>query len=65
MENWTSVVKGRSNTCTVVTCTVVGDKIFGWNTRTFKLHEEIAFLSIPKVKVSLCKEKGQGCLYSD
>ena len=60
MENWTSVVKGRSNTCTVV-----GDKIFGWNTRTFKLHEEIDFLSIPKVKVSLCKEKVQGGLYSD
>ena len=36
MEHWTSVVKGRSNTCAVV-----GNKIFGWNARTFKLHKEI------------------------
>ena len=32
MENWKSVVKGRSNTCAVV-----GDKIFGLNAHTFKL----------------------------
>ena len=32
MENWKSVVKGRSNTCAVV-----GYKIFGWNAHTFKL----------------------------
>ena len=31
MENWTSIVKGRSNTCAVV-----GNIIFGWNARTFK-----------------------------
>ena len=40
MEHWTSVVKGRSNTCAVV-----GNKIFGWNARTFKLHKEINFPS--------------------
>ena len=40
MENWTSVIKGRSNTCAVV-----GNKIIGWNARTFKLHKEINFPS--------------------
>ena len=32
MENWKSVVKGRSNTCAVE-----ADKIFGLNAYTFKL----------------------------
>ena len=31
MENWTSIVKGRSNTCAVV-----GNIIFRWNAHTFK-----------------------------
>ena len=40
MKNWTSVIKGRSNTSAVV-----GDKILGWDARTFKLLKEIHFLS--------------------
>ena len=40
MKNWTSVLKGRSNTCPEV-----GDEIFGRNTRQFQLHKEIYFPS--------------------
>ena len=40
MKNWTSVLKGRSNTCPEV-----GDEIFGRNTRQFQSHKEIYFPS--------------------